>query len=572
MEKPILTFNQVAPLILEKYERYLPSAFDDSLTILEKMHQIINYLNQIGEVTNLVVEQWNQVMEWVMLDGITDVINQKLDMMVTDGTLDDIINKNLFGELNQEITNVKTSVTTLRTDVNKRVDDAFDMMSDPRAHGAVGDGKTDDTVALEKWMAAPGRSKVLRSGIFLTRRGLISTEDNRNIMSDGGILKAVNSAEAEDIVLLTVTGNDTTVTLNLDGNERACGGVLIDGAKGCRVVDCRIKNMLGITIGGYGVQAKTNLGVVIQDNTIENIDSRTNNVIGDNTGASRGILLTDKTNSNAVYPSRIIDNHISNIIGEEGDAIQVLFYNGTAGEIFSAAFAEVKGNTIFNANRRAIKIQASHVVVSDNKHFNTLTDVPNAANLIDVLNAHYVSIENNQIDAGKGFMGISAQGSGGVVLDNITISGNVIRGSNERDAIYVDQITDSSIDNNVIYNGRRAIALGNADGVSVKNNIVMAGDGNNMGINISQTCDHVHVIGNTQPSGNRNGFIALSGRWCIAMNNHSAEGTCVIGSSTATNSLVKDNTNYSGTKKTYIGDFSNMTRGDGYNLGGGGAF
>lgn len=92
MVKPIITsFETLAPLIIQQYERYLPTAFDDSLTMLEKVNKIIEYLNQIGLVSNTLITQWNDVIEWVMGEGLTEGINKKLDEMLTSGELENLI-------------------------------------------------------------------------------------------------------------------------------------------------------------------------------------------------------------------------------------------------------------------------------------------------------------------------------------------------------------------------------------------------------------------------------------------------------------------------------------------------
>jgi hypothetical protein len=104
MTKPILTtFQSVAPMFIQKYERYLPTAFDESMTLLEKMNKIIVYLNQIGQLTNDVVEQWNKVMEWLSTDAISEDVERILNQWVQDGTLDSLINETIFEELNTKI-------------------------------------------------------------------------------------------------------------------------------------------------------------------------------------------------------------------------------------------------------------------------------------------------------------------------------------------------------------------------------------------------------------------------------------------------------------------------------------
>jgi hypothetical protein len=126
MTKPLLSnFASVAPMMIQRYERYLPTSFDESMSLVEKVNKVIVYLNQIGEITNDVVDQWNTVMEWVTGDGIADTINERLDAMVTDGTLDDIINHAIFDDLNQQITDLTQDLTDGLADVNKDLTDGL---------------------------------------------------------------------------------------------------------------------------------------------------------------------------------------------------------------------------------------------------------------------------------------------------------------------------------------------------------------------------------------------------------------------------------------------------------------
>lgn len=113
MEKPVInSFTALAPLIIQKYERYLPTAFDDSMTMLQKVNKVINQLNEIGEISNGVVEQWNNVTEWVMNGAISEDVNKRLDELVVDGTLADIINVSIFEDLNTDLTNTKSDVAS----------------------------------------------------------------------------------------------------------------------------------------------------------------------------------------------------------------------------------------------------------------------------------------------------------------------------------------------------------------------------------------------------------------------------------------------------------------------------
>lgn len=135
MERPIITsFSKIAPIITQKYERYIPTANDESLTLLEKVNKVIIHLNQIGSLSNDLNEQWLAVMDWVMNGGISEAVIDRLDEMANDGTLDEIINDHLFSELNAKIdskasqvdlTNLDTELTNAMTTLETETDAAL---------------------------------------------------------------------------------------------------------------------------------------------------------------------------------------------------------------------------------------------------------------------------------------------------------------------------------------------------------------------------------------------------------------------------------------------------------------
>jgi lysophospholipase L1-like esterase len=119
MVKPVInTFSQFAPLLVETYERYLPTAYDESLSLLQKVNKIIQYVNSTSDVLNGVITQWDSVMDWVMNDGLTQDVNDKLDSMVTDGTFDSFINGTVFGGFNTRLGNLETDKTNTNTTIS----------------------------------------------------------------------------------------------------------------------------------------------------------------------------------------------------------------------------------------------------------------------------------------------------------------------------------------------------------------------------------------------------------------------------------------------------------------------
>jgi hypothetical protein len=78
MTKPtITTFSEFAPLLIQKYKRYLPTAFDESLSLLQKVNMIIKRCDDLGLLTNSLIEQWNELVVWVTGEGLDDAVEQK---------------------------------------------------------------------------------------------------------------------------------------------------------------------------------------------------------------------------------------------------------------------------------------------------------------------------------------------------------------------------------------------------------------------------------------------------------------------------------------------------------------
>jgi hypothetical protein len=108
MTKPVITsFQALAPLIIQQYERYLPTAFDDSLSMLQKVNKIIQYLNENGLLMGDLIKQWDEIVEWVMNEGLSESVVTKLDEMVANGTMATLINDEVFTLLSNRVTDLE---------------------------------------------------------------------------------------------------------------------------------------------------------------------------------------------------------------------------------------------------------------------------------------------------------------------------------------------------------------------------------------------------------------------------------------------------------------------------------
>lgn len=193
MDKPqISKFEMIAPIIIQKYERYLPTAFDESMTLLEKMNKIIEYLNQVGLIVGDVVTQWNQVMEWILNDGLNEAVNNKLDEMATDGTLASLINEVLFAELNKKIED-RTQHISLKTYENLAVliQNGKDWtpaikqaIADAKLNGRAIDLHVDETIYIGEAIVLNDTIKMYGSGSFNTVIETINSNSGFDLSSE----------------------------------------------------------------------------------------------------------------------------------------------------------------------------------------------------------------------------------------------------------------------------------------------------------------------------------------------------------------------------------------------------
>lgn len=126
----------LADLQIQGYESYLPTAFDDSLTYLQKVNQVILNLNSLGKVTNDMISKWNQVIEWIVTNGLEDTVRAKMEEWLADGTFDEII-----GDVLNRLIALKADKTYV-DDLHLR------DHRDVKQFGAKGDGVTNDTQAF----------------------------------------------------------------------------------------------------------------------------------------------------------------------------------------------------------------------------------------------------------------------------------------------------------------------------------------------------------------------------------------------------------------------------------------
>lgn len=405
--------------------------------------------------------------------------------------------------------------------------------------GAVGDGVTDDTAALQAWLDAPGPVRRLHDGIYRITAPLVSSEPGRRIIMDGATL----IASTPDMGMLDVTGDDCYITPHLDGAGIARYGLHVTGAA-CEVAGGRIRDFSSDE-QTTGIRADTVGGIHIHHTRISDVHSTGNGTIGDGPGASRAITIAG-TGGPATGNNIIDTNILERITGEEGDAIHLVFDPSPAVD----AKARITGNIIRDVSRRAVKLQAGGVVVANNvyEHDGAAPTAPSA--LIDVQYASDCDVTGNVLDA-RHFTGIQVTGTAADPAARTTITGNRVTGSGATvygiNAIYC---TDLVIGGNTVRDAIGPIRAEHVAGLIVEGNTLRGGDPGafTVGIKVVANCTKAVVRGNVAFDGPRTVLVENGSPGALVEGNysHAITNTNVIrGTAQAVGSVYRANSSTS---------------------------
>lgn len=374
----------------------------------------------------------------------------------------------------------------------------------------------------------------LPQGEYAIAETVTCATDGIRIYGDG-----VLSAQTPEMLVMHLTGNDVDVQLNIEGNNKAANGLRVTGAR-AHIHHGNYRNFYTAVSGASAIWVTTANGVTIEGNTISNVDALGDNIAGNNVGASRAIVLTGGSTATAEHIIR--GNTISNILGEEGDGIQIIFGGASP---FANARAIISDNRISRVSRRAIKVQAADTQVINNKYRHFGDTPQNPAAIIDVIHSRDVTVSGNEVDA-RGFNGIQVAGDTVNKSPKVVISDNIVR-ADTRYGINCSNTIDAKISGNKVSDGAASMNVAASIGVTVDNNVLENTVETGNGITIGTDCQQITVSNNRLRGTSRVWFIQNGSPSAIITDNINAPskgvltGGCVRSLTSAAGSIHRGN-------------------------------
>ncbi|ENU91165.1 hypothetical protein F971_03303 [Acinetobacter vivianii] len=231
-------------------------------------------------------------------------------------------------------------------------------------------------------------------------------------------------------LLLDLKGNNLNVSLNVDGENKLSSVMKLSGSN-INVFNSNIKNLYAKNNSSVAILINSNGFFSVRNNFINNLYSQPDFKLGNGVGMARAIAIVRRKETIEPIISYISGNNISNIMGEEGDAITLL---SKVGDKYSGINVNVVNNNISNYSRRAIKIQGEDVFVSGNRIKNVYNQGVNynCSFAISVYAPKDITVKNNNInDSVCSAINVLMEEKNASINDvgNVIIDGNKINGN-----------------------------------------------------------------------------------------------------------------------------------------------
>lgn len=376
-----------------------------------------------------------------------------------------------------------------------------DIQVTPKDFGAVGDGLSDDTQALRSFFSSAYTRKHVGIGTYLLKESITVELNSNRITSEGFIV-----SDLVDSTMVTITGDNNYISLNMNGNNKAATGIYCVGENN-EIIDSIIGNLRGENKSAIAIKIIPNGLTRVINNRIFNVHATGDDTRGNMIGASRAIhsqIVDYKPRDRTI----IANNDVTDITGEEGDAIQII--STQVDGQWTPSNTHIFRNSLNEMTRRAIKIQSSKVYIYDNFIEENIVESTNPVRAIDVQYSSDVSVERNNIKT-LNMSGIGVTGRDEGILTNVNVVDNTVDILGSGNSMYCTHLSESHISNNIFIGGtglgfnrsERVIVHKNTfkNGISTSSAITITSDNNRMVVtdNILMSGDYAYFIENYSP-------------------------------------------------------------------------
>lgn len=215
MERPDLQPIGILPhYVTSYYKRYLPSAYDPSMSIYEQLVTVIEHLNQQGKIVGEIARQWNELCKWIMNDGLNEAVRKQLQKWIDDGTLGKIINEEVFGEIGNRISSLH-KINVYDEGIKPSVEDNKTLME---ALSAKVNAMTDSNIDIEIFFP---------EGVYTYSGGLKFTREVK--LTGFGTLNFTGNGYAVDFGKETGSVSDYQRIYAVDGLTFTGGAMMAQG-------------------------------------------------------------------------------------------------------------------------------------------------------------------------------------------------------------------------------------------------------------------------------------------------------------------------------------------------------
>lgn len=416
--------------------------------------------------------------------------------------------------------------------VTRTVDSKLKDVVSVKDFGAVGNGVTEDTAAIQSAIDAVnsggGGVVYLPKGDYLV--GQINLKSNVSLFGEGKSSALKVKASGGDQTYGLVASNQSNITVSdlrvygtgLTAASLTTAVFFTDGSTYCTVRDCYIDTcFLGALIGNVSTTSASNCSII--NNTITNIGLNgagvnsfgTGNRIDNNLIVNFGQIATPSVIAGGIeYRGAIKGSCSGNIIknGAYGstpivDGIRIEF--ATEGATQAPSGVIIANNTIDNVSGFGIRAQFIKNCVITGNTIQQCWYGPGIAILSNFTGlSQYVTCSNNTIKGVLGGRAIYLEGTAGYHVSHCSIASNTITNCTD-DGITISYarlnvISSNTIANNTavgirIVNGDKNLIQGNLIAQNHQGMVLLAGDKNSIAANtiIDNTSYGIAMVGAT---------------------------------------------------------------------------